>query len=196
LNGFSHFWVSEVNFPVSVLARDIKGHCKAFDADNLTCGNGCRVKSHMTYPLCSKHDKPKYKAAIRAKEYLKPLVDSPLKVGCFMYYEELANVKDCPDEIFKIGVDFGNENCNFESRISKHEEGPCAATFCEAYMTSAHQDCRLVDGFIKKLLQKYQVKFQCNCNSNHVEYYKDEALSIFEQAERWDLFCLFRLCGL
>lgn len=49
-------------------ARNNKGYCQAFDIK--TCGLECRIKSYMTYPLCAKHDRPKFVAAIHAKEYL------------------------------------------------------------------------------------------------------------------------------
>ena len=53
-------------------ARANKGFCLAFDPNtDRTCGTGCRIKSYMIYPVCSKHDKPKFVIAIHTKEYLK-----------------------------------------------------------------------------------------------------------------------------
>src|SRR5436190_21382104 len=88
-------------------------------------------------------------------------------------------------EIYKIGLDIGNENCDFEDRISQHEEGPCNAVFAEGYVTPTHSDCRLIDGLIRKLLAGSRVEFKYNCNSNHIGYYDDTALSIFERVEYW-----------
>ncbi|CAG8582032.1 5140_t:CDS:2 [Acaulospora morrowiae] len=188
--------------------RDSKGFCQAFDPiTDRTCGLGCRIKSYMTYPVCSKHDKPRFVAGIHAKDYLKSLpicssltdesinnlanyftdrsldLKRPVEGGIF-YVMHRVDIQNYP-ELYKIGLDIGNEDCDFEVRISQHEQGLCNAVFAEGYVTPAHSDCRLVDGLIKKLLVGSRVDFKCSCNINHIEYYDDTALSIFERVEYW-----------
>ncbi|CAB4479236.1 hypothetical protein RhiirA5_419552 [Rhizophagus irregularis] len=185
--------------------RNNKGYCQAFDIK--TCGLECRIKSYMTYPLCAKHDRPKFVAAIHAKEYLSsmPIYSSlsdefindlstyftercldlkrPIEEGMF-YVMHRVDIENHP-ELFKIGLDIADENCDFEDRISKHEEGFCRAVFAEGYVTPIHSDCRLVDGVIKKLLAASRVEFKCNCTTKHIEYYDVTALSVFERVENW-----------
>ncbi|RIA97342.1 hypothetical protein C1645_732549 [Glomus cerebriforme] len=186
-------------------ARNNKGFCQAFDGiTDRSCGLACRIKSYMTHPVCKKHDKPKFVAAIHAKEYLKSIPIYSSLTNEFMnnlatyFTERSLNLKrpveggrfyvmhriDQP-ELYKIGLDIGNESCDFEERISQHEESPCNAIFAEGYVTPTHSDCRLVDGLIRKLFAGSRVEFKCNCNSHHIEYYDDAALSIFERVEYW-----------
>ncbi|RIA84852.1 hypothetical protein C1645_783174 [Glomus cerebriforme] len=188
--------------------RANKEFCRAFDTiTDRTCGLECRVESYMIYPVCNKHDKPKFVAAIHAKEYLKsiPIYSSltdefvnnlatyftersldlkrPVEGGMF-YVLRRIDIQNHP-ELYKIGLVIGNENCDFKDIISQHEEGPCNAIFAEGYITPTHPDCRLIDGLVRKLLAGSRVEFKCNCNSNHIEYYNDTALSIFECVEYW-----------
>ncbi|CAI2197965.1 17039_t:CDS:2, partial [Funneliformis geosporum] len=161
--------------------RNNKGFCQAIDTTtDRTCSLACRIKSYMTHPVCKKHDKPKFVAAIHAKEYLNLDLKRPVEGGNFYIMHRI----DQP-ELYKIGLDISNENCDFEDRISQHEESPCNAVFAEGYVTPIHADCRLVDGLIKKLLASSRVDIKCNCNRNHIEYYDDMALSIFERVEYW-----------
>ncbi|CAG8852438.1 41894_t:CDS:2, partial [Gigaspora margarita] len=80
-------------------------------------------------------------------------------------------IKDNPN-IFKIGLDIGDAEDNFEKRISQHEDGKCAAVFAE-------------DSAIKRILNEFRVKFNCNCNTNHIEYYNVNSLSTFDEVESW-----------
>ncbi|CAG8723863.1 4565_t:CDS:2, partial [Funneliformis mosseae] len=157
--------------------RNNRGCCQAFDTTtNRTCGLWFRIKSYMTYPLCNKHDKPKFVAAIHAKEYLKSLpirpsltdefinnlatyftersldLKRPIEGGIFYVMRRIDKDIQNNPELYKIGLDVGNENCDFEDRISQHEQGPCSAIFAEGYVTPTHSDCRLVDGLIRRLL--------------------------------------------
>ncbi|CAB4414111.1 unnamed protein product [Rhizophagus irregularis] len=168
--------------------RNNKGYCQAFDIK--TCGLECRIKSYMTYPVCAKHDRPKFVAAIHAKEYLSsmPICSSlsdefindlstyftercldlkrPIEEGMF-YVMHRVDIENHP-ELFKIGLDIGDENCDFEDRISKHEEGFCRAVFAEGYVTPIHSDCRLVDGVIKKLYASDMIPQFIPYNPNRV----------------------------
>ncbi|CAG8448596.1 6348_t:CDS:2 [Acaulospora colombiana] len=68
--------------------------CQAFDPiTDETCFLRCQKKSNTTYSVCDKHDKPKFVAAIHAKEYFKSI---PLHVyfddkGKDKFLNNLAN---------------------------------------------------------------------------------------------------------
>ncbi|CAB5363469.1 unnamed protein product [Rhizophagus irregularis] len=162
--------------------RNNKGYCQAFDIK--TCGLECRIKSYMTYPLCAKHDRPKFVAAIHAKEYLSSmpiyssLSDEFINDLSTYFTERCLDLKRPIEE----GMFYVMHRVD---RISKHEEGFCRAVFAEGYVTPIHSDCRLVDGVIKKLLAASRVEFKCNCTTKHIEYYDVTALSVFERVENW-----------
>ncbi|KAF0504882.1 hypothetical protein F8M41_019429 [Gigaspora margarita] len=160
----------------------------------------------MTIPFCKKHDTPEQLAAVRTREYLQPLAtqismpeaslnslskylsdrikeERPIQTGIF-YVLRRTDIKDNPN-IFKIGLDIGDAEDNFEKRISQHEDGKCAAVFAEGYVTPVHEDSRIVDSAIKRILNEFRVKFNCNCNTNHVEYYDVNSLSTFDEVESW-----------
>ncbi|CAG8831649.1 5209_t:CDS:1, partial [Gigaspora rosea] len=87
--------------------------------------------------------------------------------------------------LFKIGLDIGDDDNYFENRITQHEDGKCAAVFAEGYVTPVHEDCRIIDGAIRRILVEYRIRFKCNCDTNHQEYYDVNSLSTFDEVESW-----------